>query len=183
MIPIEIVIDEFGNKLVEDLRASLKKKGVMYQTQESKLAASIRFRTLPKGDSIVFQLLMPDYAEIRDKGRKPGPVSKEGKKIIGECGNRKGMIGKFSENELINRKKKQDEAKARNKNRKVWKTLKKQPFNKAKEAFAYVVSRKIAKKGYKGNNFFTDVINDGRIDELKKDLIEYGFKNFKFGLE
>ncbi len=183
MIPIEIVIDEFGNKLVEDLKASLKKKGVMYQGQESKLAASIRFRTLPKGDSIVFQLLMPDYAEIRDKGRKPGPVSKEGKKNIGEWGNRKGMIGKFSENELINRKKKQDEAKARNKNRKVWKTLKKQPFNKAKEAFAYVVSRKIAKKGYEGNNFFTDVINDGRIDELKKDLIDYGFKNFKFGLE
>ncbi len=183
MIPIEIVIDEFGNKLVEDLRASLKKKGVMFQGQDSKLAASIRFRTLPKGDSIVFKLLMPDYAEIRDKGRKPGPVSKEGKKNIGEWGNRKGMIGKFSENELINRKKKQDEAKARNKSRKVWKTLKKQPFNKAKEAFAYVVSRKIAQKGYKGNNFFTDVINDGRIDDLKKDLMDYGFKNFKFGLE
>lgn len=180
MIPIEIVIDEFGNKLVEDLRASLKKKGVMFQGQDSKLAASIRFRTLPKGDSIVFQLLMPDYAEIRDKGREPGPVSKEGKKNIGEWGNRKGVIGKFSENELINRKKKQDEAKARNKSRKAWKTLKKQPFNKAKEAFAYVVSRKIAKKGYKGNNFFTDVINDGRIDELKKDLIDYGVKNFKF---
>ena len=45
------------------------------------------------------------------------------------------------------------------------------------------MSRKIAEKGYEGNNFFTDVINDGRIDELKKDLIEYGFKNFKFGLE
>jgi hypothetical protein len=45
------------------------------------------------------------------------------------------------------------------------------------------VGRKIAKKGYEGNNFFTDVINDGRIDELKKDLMDYGFKNFKFGLE
>ncbi|MFN7912163.1 MAG: hypothetical protein ACK5QC_10065 [Bacteroidota bacterium] len=183
MVPVEILIDEFGNKLVDDLKASLKKKGVMYQTQESKLAASIRFRTLPKGDSIEFQLLMPAYAELVDEGRKPDPVSKKGKKKIGEWGDRKGMIGKFSKNELINRKKKQDKAKARNKNRKVWKTLKEQPFNKAKKAFAYVVSRKIAEKGYEGNNFFTDVINDGRIDELKKDLIEYGFKNFKFGLE
>ncbi len=183
MIPIEIVIDEFGNKLVEDLRASLKKKDVMFQGQDSKLAASIRFRTLPKADSIVFQLLMPDYAEIRDKGRKPGPVSKEGKKNIGEWGNRKGMIGKFAKAQLEIRQKKQNEAKARNKDRKIWKRLKVMPFNKAKEAFAYVVSRSIAKKGYKGNNFFTDVINDGRVDELKKDLIDHGFKNFKFELE
>lgn len=183
MIPIEVILDDFGNKLVEDLKQSLRKKGVTYRNQDSRLAANIRFRTIPKDNSVVFQLLMPDYAEIRDKGRKPGAVSEEGKKKIGEWGNRKGVIGNFAKSQLEIRQKKQNEAKARNKNRKAWKRLKAMPFNKAKEAFAYVVSRKIERKGYKGNKFFTDVITDGRVDELKKDLISFGFENFKFDLE
>jgi hypothetical protein len=34
----------------------------------------------------------------------------------------------------------------------------------------YLVSRKIKNKGYKGNNFYTSVVDDGRLDKLKKDL-------------
>ena len=46
MIPIEIILNEFGDKLVNDLRAALKAKNVGYGGQDSKLAAQIRFRVI-----------------------------------------------------------------------------------------------------------------------------------------
>lgn len=177
MITVDLILEDFGENLVTDLRKSLKGKGVTYQGgQESKLSGKIRFEVKQRGDGIVFQLIMPDYAEFVDKGRRAGAVSKEGQERIAEWGRRKNYIESLRKRDLENRQERQ----AKNKTNRKKKTLKKMPFDRAKKAFAYLVSRKIAKSGYEGNNFFTDVINDGRLETLLTDLREFGNKNLQF---
>ena len=190
MIPIETILEDFGEKLVNDLRAALKAKNVGYGGQDSKLAAQIRFRVIPKNEGISFQLLMPDYGEFVDRGRGPGPVSKKGIEKIGEWARAKNLVGKYQENELYERQKKQIASKQRARNfskeskrkraKRKWKTLKKMPFNRAKKQLAFAIASKIRAKGYEGKNFFTDTINDGRLDTLATDLKDYGLDNFKF---
>ena len=192
MIPIETILEDFGDKLVNDLRTALKAKNVGYGGQDSKLAAKIRFRVIPKDNSISFQLLMPDYAEFVDKGRRPGNVSKKGIEKIGEWARAKNIVGQFQEKEFQQRIKKQNESKQKAKSfskqgkrdRAVrkWKTLKKMPFNRAKKQLAFAIASKIRAKGYEGKNFFTDTINDGRLDTLATDLKDYGLDNFKFDI-
>lgn len=192
MIPIETILEDFGEKLVNDLRAALKAKNVGYGGQDSKLAAKIRFRVVPKDNSISFQLLMPDYGEFVDRGRGSGPVSKKGIEKIGEWARAKNIVGQFQEKELQQRIKKQNESKQKAKSfskqgkrdRAVrkWKTLKKMPFNRAKKQLAFAIASKIRAKGYEGKNFFTDTINDGRLDILATDLKDYGLENFKFDI-
>ena len=192
MIPIETILEDFGEKLVNDLRAALKAKNVGYGGQDSKLAAKIRFRVIPKDNSISFQLLMPDYGEFVDRGRGSGPVSKKGIEKIGEWARAKNIVGQFQEKEFQQRIKKQNESKQKAKSfskqgkrdRAVrkWKTLKKMPFNRAKKQLAFAIASKIRAKGYEGKNFFTDTINDGRLDTLATDLKDYGLDNFKFDI-
>ena len=192
MIPIETILEDFGEKLVNDLRAALKAKNVGYGGQDSKLAAQIRFRVIPKNESISFQLLMPDYGEFVDRGRGSGPVSKKGIEKIGEWARAKGIVGKYQEDELYERQKKQIASKQRARNYskeskrdravRKWKTLKKMPFNRAKKQLAFAIASKIRAKGYEGKNFFTDTINDGRLDTLATDLKDYGLENFKFDI-
>lgn len=192
MIPIETILEDFGEKLVNDLRAALKANNVGYGGQDSKLAAKIRFRVIPKDNSISFQLLMPYYGEFVDRGRGPGPVSKKGIEKIGEWARAKGIVGKYQDKELQERIERQNQSKQKAKSfskqgkrdRAVrkWKTLKKMPFNRAKKQLAFAIASKIRAKGYEGKNFFTDTINDGRLDTLATDLKDYGLENFKFDI-
>lgn len=192
MIPIETILEDFGEKLVNDLRAALKANNVGYGGQDSKLAAKIRFRVIPKDNSISFQLLMPDYGEFVDRGRGSGPVSKKGIEKIGEWARAKNIVGQFQEKEFQQRIKKQNESKQKAKSfskqgkrdraLRKWKTLKKMPFNRAKKQLAFAIASKIRAKGYEGKNFFTDTINDGRLDTLATGLKDYGLENFKFDI-
>ena len=192
MIPIETILEDFGEKLVNDLRAALKAKNVGYGGQDSKLAAKINYKVKQTTRGITFQLYMPNYAEYVDRGRGSGPVSKKGIEKIGEWARAKNIVGQFQEKELQQRIKKQNESKQKAKSfskqgkrdRAVrkWKTLKKMPFNKAKEQLAYAIASKIRAKGYEGNNFFTDTINDGRLEILAKDFRAFGLNNFKFDI-
>lgn len=192
MIPIETILEDFGEKLVNDLRAALKAKNVGYGGQDSKLAAQIRFRVVPKDNSISFQLLMPYYGEFVDRGRGSGSVSKKGIEKIGEWARAKGIVGKYQDKELQERIERQNQSKQKAKkfskqgkrDRAVrkWKTLKKMPFNRAKKQLAFAIASKIRAKGYEGKNFFTDTINDGRLDTLATDLKDYGLENFKFDI-
>jgi hypothetical protein len=192
VIPIETILEDFGEKLVNDLRAALKAKNVGYGGQDSKLAAQIRFRVIPKDNSISFQLLMPYYGEFVDRGRGSGPVSKKGIEKIGEWARAKGIVGKYQDKELQERIERQNQSKQKAKkfskqgkrDRAVrkWKTLKKMPFNRAKKQLAFAIASKIRAKGYEGKNFFTDTINDGRLDTLATDLKDYGLENFKFDI-
>lgn len=194
MIPIETILEDFGEKLVNDLRAALKAKNVGYGGQDSKLAAQIRFIIIPKNDGISFQLKMPDYGEFVDRGRPKTKNKGDGsvKDKIGEWARAKNLVGKYQEKELYERQKKQIASKQRASNfskeskreraKRKWKTLKKMPFNRAKKQLAFAIASKIHKKGYEGNNFFTDTINDGRLDILATDLKDYGLENFKFDI-
>jgi hypothetical protein len=192
VIPIETILEDFGEKLVNDLRAALKANNVGYGGQDSKLAAKIRFRVIPKDNSISFQLLMPYYGEFVDRGRGSGPVSKKGIEKIGEWARAKNLVGKYQDKELQERIERQNQSKQKAKSfskqgkrdRAVrkWKTLKKMPFNRAKKQLAFAIASKIRAKGYEGNNFFTDTINDGRLDILATDLKDYGLENFKFDI-
>jgi hypothetical protein len=192
VIPIETILEDFGEKLVNDLRAALKAKNVGYGGQDSKLAAKINYKVKQTTRGITFKLHMPDYWEFVDSGRDPGPVSKKGIKKIGEWARAKGIVGKYQEDELYERQKKQIASKQRARNyskeskreraERKWKTLKKMPFNRAKKQLAFAIASKIHKKGYEGNNFLTDTINDGRLDTLATDLKDYGLENFKFDI-
>lgn len=192
MIPIETILEDFGEKLVNDLRAALKAKNVGYGGQDSKLAAKIRFRVIPKDNSISFQLLMPYYGEFVDRGRGSGPVSKKGIEKIGEWARAKNLVGKYQDKELQERIERQNQSKQKAKSFskqgkrdraiRKWKTLKKMPFNRAKKQLAFAIASKIRAKGYEGKNFFTDTINDGRLDTLATDLKDYGLENFKFDI-
>lgn len=192
MIPIETILEDFGEKLVNDLRAALKAKNVGYGGQDSKLAAKINYKVKQTTRGITFKLHMPDYWEFVDSGRDPGPVSKKGIKKIGEWARAKGIVGKYQDKELQERIERQNQSKQKAKSfskqgkrdRAVrkWKTLKKMPFNRAKKQLAFAIASKIRAKGYEGKNFFTDTINDGRLDTLATDLKDYGLENFKFDI-
>lgn len=190
MIPIETILEDFGEKLVNDLRAALKAKNVGYGGQDSKLAAKINYKVKQTTRGITFKLHMPDYWEFVDSGRDPGPVSKKGIKKIGEWARAKGIVGKYQDKELQERIERQNQSKQnakkfskqgkRDRAVRKWKTLKKMPFNRANKQLAFAIASKIHKKGYEGNNFLTDTINDGRLDILATDLKDYGIENFKF---
>lgn len=166
------ILDEFGTKLKEDLQQSLRDKGVTFGGQDSKLSNKIQFEIDQKGSSVTFKLKMPEYGEAVDKGRKAANVSKEGSESISNWAKRKGLVGKIASSSLEARLKVQAEAKSRNKTKKNWKTLKKPSFEKQLKAATYLVKRKIERKGYEGNHFFSEVVEDGRIEELNKQLSE-----------
>jgi hypothetical protein len=160
------ILNEFGETVKEDLQQSLRDKGVTFGGNDSRLSNSIKFDITSNGNVISFKLKMPEYGEAVDKGRRAAPVSEEGQKSISNWAKRKGIVGKFAENTLKARLEKQ----SKNKTDRKKKVLKKPTFDKSLKALTYLVSRKIKNKGYKGNNFYTSVVDDGRLDKLKKDL-------------
>ncbi len=161
---IENALNEFGVKLKDDLQKSLRSKGVTFGGQDSKLSEAIRVNLNPNPNGITFQLLMPKYGFAVDSGRKAAAVSREGQEKITEWVKRKGIVGKFAKENLQARLKQQ--AKAKNPR----KTLKQLPFEKAAKQLSFLISRKIHRKGYKGNNFYSEVIDKLDINTLNKEL-------------
>jgi len=162
---VDEILESFGVELVQDLQKSLVDKGVTFTGGgASKLSGRIRYEIKQNSDSVVFNLIMPDYSEFVDKGRNPGSVSREGQRSISEWAKRKGIVGKFQNENLATRKKAQENAR-----RKI-KTLQKLPFDKALKALTFLVAIKVRKQGYKGNNFYSDVVNDGRIQAFQDQL-------------
>lgn len=165
---IEFLLDEFGTNLKEDLQQSLRDKGVTFGGQDSKLSNKIQFEITSKGESILFKIKMPEYGEAVDKGRKAANISIEGSDSIANWAKRKGIVGKIASTNLEYRVKKQAEAKLKNKNKNDWKVLKKPSFEKQLKAAAYIIKRGVERKGFKGNHFFSEVVEDGRLEVLKK---------------
>lgn len=162
------LLEEFGESTKDDLQQSLRDKGVTFGGQDSKLSNSIKFDIIAQGNSVTFKLSMNDYSEFVDKGRGKGGVSKPGQESISKWISRKGLVGKFANDTLQARLQKQ----AKNKTDRKKKTLKKPSFEKSLKALTYLVSRKLKQKGYEGNNFYSEVIEDGRLETLKTKLSE-----------
>lgn len=177
---IENSLNNLGVGLVTDLQQSLRDKGVTYGGQDSSLSNLIRFEIKQTKDGIKFQLLMPDYGFVRDSGRKPTEKgSKPGvlKDNITEWVKRKGIVGKF-----MSRKVKRDFDKEKEYRKKYLEKLKSgykpkprkrvsgSKFEKAAKQLSFLISRKIHRKGYKGNHFYSEVINKLDVDSLNIEL-------------
>lgn len=154
------ILENFGVKLKKDTQASLKKKqrakAMRYGSsfnENSNLSNSVRWVVKESDSSVTLELIMADYWEYVDAGRLP---------------TKQGGTGKVKSNieAWIKRK-------GLNPNKILEKYgTKKQTYQKAASQLAYLIARKIHRKGFEGNQFFSDVINDGRIELLKAELTQ-----------
>lgn len=169
---VEKILEAFGSKVVEDLRASLKAKltakAAKYKGAsnpgDSALSASIKYLVLDSQNGIRLNVYMNDYWEAVDSGRKAAGVS-ESARIDKWIKSRK-LIPNFQATNLKLRL----ELQAKNKTDRKKKVLKKMNFEDAVEALDFLVRRKLKNKGYEGNQFFSDVLEDGRQELLVSDI-------------
>jgi len=152
---IRDILGRFGNKLQEDLVKSLDSKG---KNVTSGLQGSIKFDVTILGSAFVFTLAMADYGKFVDKGVNglqsayTTPYSFKSlnpskQEIFGltKWVNDKGF-GMFG---ISNQK----EA----------------------EGMAFGIAKKNRKFGMKPSNFYTSVIEDGRVEALEEELTkEFG---------
>jgi hypothetical protein len=177
MNEVEKILEAFGTKVVVDLRKSLSEKlqakASRYQSKynsgstnpgESALGASIKYRIVDSSDGIKLNVLLNDYWEAVDTGRKPAGVLKEAK--IDKWIKKRNIISSFIKSNLEDRLKRQKN----NKTKREKKVLTKLSFADALEAMDYLVRRKIQNKGYEGIHFFNEVMEDGRQQQLTKDI-------------
>lgn len=165
---IEDLLKEFGVNINNDTRSSLKRKlnerASRYggRSRTSRLEASIKPSVSYSGGVMTFRLTMNDYWEVVDKGRKAAPVSKEGQQKIADWSGLSGLAEKIRLKDLETRK-----AKSKGKGK-----LRKMPFERAKKSAGFLVARKLKSKSLDGTEFFTEIVNDGRIEELQEKLTE-----------
>jgi hypothetical protein len=168
---VDEILIEFGIRLQTDLQKSLASK--MSDGYNPRLSGKIKSEPIKHmGDLTQYILSMPLYGKALDKGR--GPTTKGGngsvKKGIAEWLRRRNDIfKKFEKGNMEYRLAQQAKNKKTSRPSKPLKPLK---FEKAIKQFSYLIARKIHREGYKGNQFFSEVINDGRLEQLEKDLIE-----------
>ena len=178
MNEVEKILEAFGTKVVEDLRKSLSEKlqakASRYQSKynsgstnpgESALGASIKYRIVDSSEGIKLNVLLNDYWEAVDTGRKPAGVLKEAK--IDKWIKKRNIIPSFIKSNLEDRIENQNR---RNKSNRETKVLQKLTFAEALKAMDYLVRRKIQNQGYWGIHFFDEVVNDGRQQQLTKDI-------------
>ena len=176
---ISEVLSEFGLKLTVDTKKSLRDKLNEKASQHgskkviSRLEASMDKQPPieSNGGVVIFKFVMNDYWEEVDGGRRATEKSGDGslrKNLV------KWIKTRGLKVEIAKRKQAQiDSLKAKTKSgKRIRKVFKKQSYEDAVNSMSYAIASKIHKEGYDGNNFFTDVINDGRIEELKEKLKE-----------
>lgn len=161
---LKTIFDAFGTKLIEDIQKSLISKGVDSDGQNSRLGDSVRFYYTEINGNPVFHLSMNDYWEVVDGGRAPNkaaPPIEHLEKWI----KRKGIKPKISlRKERITKG---------IKNKTVKKSYKSQNREKAIKAMAFAMSKSIGKKGFEGNKFVEEILNDGRVEILQKEVSAY----------
>lgn len=171
---IRKVLSEFGLNLTIDTKQSLKQKLDSRASKYSGRKRTSRLEASAKALPVSYQngvltlkFEMNDYWDIVDGGRRASNVSEDGQKKIADWSALSGLAEKIRISDLESRKQKQSLSK-----RKGLKTLKKMPFDRAKKAAGFLVARSLKKKSLEPTNFFTDVISDGRLDELKERLAQ-----------
>lgn len=171
---IRKVLSEFGLNLTIDTKQSLKQKLALASSKYGGRKRTSRLEASAKALPVTYQngvltlkFEMNDYWDIVDGGRKASNVSEDGQKKIADWSALSGLAEKIRISDLEARKQRQSLSK-----RKGLKTLKKMPFDRAKKAAGFLVARSLKKKSLEPTHFFTDVINDGRLDGLKERLKE-----------
>jgi hypothetical protein len=161
---LKIIFDKFGAKLKEDIQQALRDEGIEYDGQDSRLSASTKFLYSENNGHPAFRLTMNDYWEAINEGRgageKPPPIEPIKKWI-----ERKNLflgISLKNKAELRATKTKLER-----------KDLEKQQRAVAITSAAIAISKSIGKKGWEGNKFMDKILNDGRMEELQKEVSEY----------
>lgn len=186
MNEVEIILEAFGTKVVEDLRKSLSEKlqarAASYKSKypggssnpgDSALSASIKYLIVDSSEGIKLNVYLNDYWEAVDGGRKPAGVSEDAK--IDKWIKSRNLIPGFQNKNLADRLEKQ----SKNTSTRKKKVLNKMKFADAVKAMDFLVRRKLKDKGYQGNQFFSSVLEDGRQQQLTKDIAAAMKKNIE----
>lgn len=182
---IVALLGEFGKNITIDLKKNLrvrsyehavkaisksKRKGNSATQVQSRLEASILANPVKYVDGgLLFTLSMNDYWDAVNSGRSPTEKSGDGslkRNLIRWIKTRKLKveISKRKEAKITNLKTKGKFGK------KIKKAYKQQTYEQAVEQMAYGIAQKIHKDGYEGNNFFTEIIKDGRVKQLESEI-------------
>jgi len=177
MNEVEIILEAFGTKVVEDLRKSLsdklQAKAASYKSKypggssnpgDSALSASIKYLIVDSSDGIKLNVYLNSYWEAVDSGRKAAGVSQDAK--IDKWIKSRNLIPGFQNKNLSDRLEKQ----GKNTSTRKKKVLKKMKFADAVKAMDFLVRRKLKNKGYQGNQFLSSVLEDGRQEKLATDI-------------
>ena len=159
------LFEKFGEDLEQDLLDSFKDKGHVDARGQSSLQP--RFQLLYGSNNVLtFRLYINDYVDFIDKGTRParrkiGIADRERKvKSLMSWAARRGINAKSWYMKKLKTKKT---------------TL---TYDKMAKSLANAISHNVAKKGiikrfsYKGSGFYSSVVGDGRINQLKADLSE-----------
>ena len=178
MNEVEKILEAFAIKVVKDLRKSLsdklQAKAASYKSKypggssnpgESALGASIKYLTVDSSQGIKLNILLNDYWEAVDSGRKAAGVSQDAK--IDKWIKSRNLIPGFQKSNLEDRIDTQNRL---NKTNRKTKVLKKMKFADAVKAMDFLVRRKLKNKGYQGNEFYSSVMEDGRQEKLAVDI-------------
>jgi len=178
MNEVEKILEAFGTKVVEDLRKSLSEKlqarAASYKSKypggssnpgDSALSASIKYLIVDSSEGIKLNVYLNDYWEAVDSGRKAAGVSQDAR--IDKWIKSRNLIPGFQKSNLEDRIDTQNRL---NKTNRKTKVLKKMKFADAVKAMDFLVRRKLKDKGYQGNQFFSSVLDDGRQQQLTKDI-------------
>lgn len=157
---LDEIILPFGNKFSIDLKASLEKSlkdSGSKNVEESAVTFQPKY-DLSNGNISIKILTNQDYWKYIEFGRKPGkmpPPNKLGKewqvsqkidarRVIAEINIKSNPKGK----------------------------PKRLSFDAAAKQLSFLIARSIGKKGLKPRPYIDRVLNDGRIDKLKKDIAD-----------
>lgn len=159
------VLTEWGEKVVNDVKAEIDSKILHNGGQASALSGSVNYKVINKGGEISWQLTMNPYWEVIEKGRgagKKAPPSKPIKDWLRQNESLVKSLDKVYAKVTVKAKK----SGALTKRTKSLKDV----FDKKLSGYAFMIARSIGKKGTKPRPFIHKVVNESRIDELKQML-------------
>lgn len=156
----EAVLNKFGDESVIELQQNLNKNR---SSASGALSSSINFQIIQGSNKFTFELSMLDYYKWVDKGRRPGKQPPPNEiiswlkypSVIAKLGQNYPVASHLTASKAVN--------KGGHKKLSVSKESK-------LKSLAFLIGRKIGKKGTKATNFYSDVINDEAINELRTAL-------------
>jgi hypothetical protein len=166
------ILEDFGLEFQKDVQASLEKKLQESDARKGRKHNQSRlygylgeqglYKVVQTGDVISFRYKLPEkarYAGAVNDGRKAAPVSAEGQSKMVDWAKRHNVAQWW-------RLKLQEDARKNGKKEKLIN------FDKAAKQIAFIIARNMKKRKLKGNRFFDEVLEDGRLEKLAKDLKE-----------
>ena len=153
------VMERYSKMIMDALKANLEKNDSI---ASSSLWESIQMPVTIYARGYVAELKMEDYWKYVEYGREPGGKMPPLEPII-KWTSQKGLdIGRLSERRA---------RKIRSlKTRRIKKTYKSISLLSLRKQLAFLIARKIAKKGIEPTHFFSEVVNDVLIAKIKADV-------------